>query len=145
MSNSDAKNEHYSSDLIDNLLSKITPEQQQRTALKMRLAAKIYAGLKARGWKSLDLARALNVKSPSLVSKWLSGTHNFTADTLIDIQRVLNIQLLDVESLPTAPGPNLNLTVVVEPVSLSEDIQTPLKRVVDNTGEVWPKRVSVAH
>ena len=111
----------------------------------MRLAAKIYAGLKARGWKSLDLARALNVKSPSLVSKWLSGTHNFTADTLIDIQRVLNIQLLDVESLPTAPGPNLNLTVVVEPVSLSEDIQSPLKRVVDNTGEVWPKRVSVAH
>lgn len=34
---------------------------------------------------------------PSLVSKWLSGTHNFTIDTLTDIQRVLGIRLLDVE------------------------------------------------
>jgi ribosome-binding protein aMBF1 (putative translation factor) len=93
MSNFDEINENYSSNLIDDLLSKIKPEEQEQIDYKMKLAAKIYAGLKAKGWKSLDLAKALDLKSPSLVSKWLSGTHNFTVDTLVDIQRVLNIQL----------------------------------------------------
>jgi ribosome-binding protein aMBF1 (putative translation factor) len=97
MENFDEINENYSSSLIDDLLDSIKPEEQEQTDCKMKLSAKIYAGLKAKGWKSLDLANALKLKSPSLVSKWLSGTHNFTVDTLADIQRALNIRLLDVE------------------------------------------------
>ncbi|MEP7110256.1 MAG: helix-turn-helix transcriptional regulator [Ferruginibacter sp.] len=88
---------NYSSKLVNDLLSKIKPEEQEQIDYKMKLAAKIYTGLKSKGWKSLDLAKALNLKSPSLVSKWLSGTHNFTIDTLVDIQQVLSIKLLDVE------------------------------------------------
>ncbi len=34
--------------------------------------------------------------NPSEITRWLSGTHNFTTDTLIDLQRVLDINLLDV-------------------------------------------------
>lgn len=83
------------------MLNKIKPEEQEQIDYKMKLAAKIYTGLKSKGWKSLDLAKALNLKSPSLVSKWLSGTHNFTIDTLVDIQQVLGIQLLDVEIIET--------------------------------------------
>ena len=73
----------------------VKPEEQARIDYKMQLAAKIHAALKAKGWKSLDLADALDLKSPSLVSKWLSGTHNFTIDTLVDIQRVLGIQFFN--------------------------------------------------
>ena len=78
-------------------MSAIKPEEQEQIDYKMKLAAKIYEGLKAKGWKSLQLADALHLKSPSLVSRWLSGTHNFTVDTLVDIQRVLGIRLIDKE------------------------------------------------
>jgi hypothetical protein len=36
--------------------------------------------------------------SVSLISLWLSGTHNFTVETLVDIQQTLGISLLNVES-----------------------------------------------
>lgn len=97
MLNFDEINENYSSSLTEELLNSITTEEQERIDYKMMLAAKIYAALKSKGWKSLDLAHALDFKSPSLISKWLSGTHNFTVDTLVDIQRVLEINLVDVE------------------------------------------------
>ncbi len=136
-------NENYSSDLVDGLLDSITPEEQEQTDYKMKLSAKIYAGLKAKGWKSLDLANALNLKSPSLVSKWLSGTHNFTVDTLVDIQRVLNIKLLNVELSQAAPSLQVNFTVSVEPASLSKDIYEPLQRVIDDAGGLQPTSVVV--
>src|SRR6185437_10259106 len=95
MQNFNDINENYSSELISDLLKNIRPEEQEQTDYKMKLAAKIYAALKSKGWKSVDLAEALHLKSPSLFSKWLSGTHNFTVDTLVEIQRVLEIRLLD--------------------------------------------------
>lgn len=143
MVNFDDINENYSSDLVDGLLDSITPEEQEQTDYKMKLSAKIYAGLKAKGWKSLDLANALNFKSPSLVSKWLSGTHNFTVDTLVDIQRVLNIKLLNVELSQAAPTLQVNFTVSVEPASLSKDIYEPLQRVIDDAGGLQPTSVVV--
>lgn len=145
MSNFENINENYSSDLINDLLNQITPEEQQQTDIKMQLAAKIFAALKARGWKSLDLARALNIKSPSLVSKWLSGTHNFTVDTLVDIQRILNIQLLNVEPVTAAPGPNTKFTVLVKSTSLREEIQAPLQRVIDESGEARLTAAAIEH
>lgn len=58
----------------------------------MMLAAKIADGIKAKGWNNSDLARELDQHN-SVISKWLSGTHNFTADTLFDIESVLGIDL----------------------------------------------------
>jgi transcriptional regulator with XRE-family HTH domain len=143
MANFDETNENYSSELIDNLLDSIKPEEQEQIDYKMRLSAKIYAGLKNKGWKSLDLAKALDLKSPSLVSKWLSGTHNFTVDTLIDIQRILEIKLLDVELFQTVPTLKMNFTVSVKPASLSEDVYLPLQRVIDEAGGLQPTTVAV--
>lgn len=145
MTNIDAINTNYSSDLIDQMLDNIKPEEQEQTDYKMKLAAKIYAGLKSKGWKSLDLAKALNLKSPSLVSKWLSGTHNFTIDTLVDIQRVLNIRLLNVELLPAPPTLNMNFTVAVAPASLREDIYEPLQKVIDEAGGLQSTKVAVVY
>src|SRR5687768_9288097 len=108
MVNFEEINENYSSEAINSLINAISPDEQERTDYRMRLSAKIYAGIKSKGWKNLDLAGALDIKSPSLVSKWLSGTHNFTVDTLIDIQRVLGIKLLDVE-IHSTKSPTLNI------------------------------------
>ena len=90
------KAEIYSSPLIEELLQGISPEEQERTNKRMLLAARIDDGIKAKGWKKKDFATAMS-KTPSEISKWLSGTHNFTSDTLFDIERVLQIKLLQTE------------------------------------------------
>jgi len=83
----------YTSTLLDEILAEITPEESDRTAKRMQLAARISDGIKANGWKKKDFAAAMH-KQPSEITKWLSGTHNFTADTLFDIERVLNMGLV---------------------------------------------------
>lgn len=80
--------------LLNELLESITPDEQEKTDKKMILAAKIANAIKAKGLKKYEFAEILN-KQPSEISKWLSGTHNFTIDTLMDIEKVLSIKLLD--------------------------------------------------
>jgi len=80
--------------LINNLLNSINPEDKERIEYRMLVAARIDSAMKAKGWKTKDLLHALGKKNPSEVTRWLSGTHNFTMDTLVDLQRVLGIKLL---------------------------------------------------
>lgn len=84
----------YNDDAIDLLLSEITPKEQARTTARMLLAAKIADAMAAKGWKKKDLMLALGKKNQSEITRWLSGTHNFTADLLSDLQDVLDIKLL---------------------------------------------------
>jgi transcriptional regulator with XRE-family HTH domain len=85
----------YSSNLIDDLLDSIDPLDQGKADAKMMLAAKIADAMKAKKWKKQDLLRAVGKDNPSIITKWLSGTHNFTVDTLIELQHALDITLLD--------------------------------------------------
>ena len=89
----------YNSQVIDDLLREIIPEELSRIEKRMLLAIRIDDAIKTKGWKKIDFAKAIG-KKPSEISKWLSGIHNFTADTLFDIERVLNIHLLKLESTP---------------------------------------------
>lgn len=86
----------YNSSIIDELFEEITPEEFDNTAKKMLLAAKIADAIKAKGWKKGDLAKSLS-KRPSEITKWLNGTHNFTYDTLCDLERALDINLINIE------------------------------------------------
>lgn len=79
--------------LLDNLLAQITPEEQARTDRKMRIASIIADALAAKGMAKKQFAQKVGRK-PSEITKWLSGMHNFTLDTLIDIEQVLNIKLI---------------------------------------------------
>jgi len=81
-------------DLISGLLGNITAAEQAKTDKKMILATKIAHAIKAKGLKKSEFANKLG-KVPSEISKWLSGTHNFTTDTLLDIEEILSIQLVD--------------------------------------------------
>ena len=112
----------YSDSAIDRLMVQITPEQQEETDFKMKLAAKIYAGMKAKGWTQTRFAEAAN-QHVSVVSKWLSGTHNFTVDTLVAIQRMLSIQLLNVDEVRVRPVLDAKATVtsVTSVTRLSEE------------------------
>ena len=88
------KVKNYNSEIIDEILSEISPDEYQLVEKKMLLAAKIDEAIKARGWQKQDLAKALR-KRPSEISKWLSGTHNFTIETLWEIEKVLNVELIN--------------------------------------------------
>lgn len=89
----------YNSPLIKELLDEITPEELLMTEKRMRLASRLAEAIKVKGWRKNEFAKVIG-KKPSVVSKWLSGTHNFTADTLFDIERILNINLIRLESTP---------------------------------------------
>jgi len=86
--------ETFSSILIDDLLDSIDPVEQAKVDAKMLIAAKIADAMKAKGWRNNDLLKAVNKENPSIITKWLSGTHNFTVDTLVELGNALDINLL---------------------------------------------------
>jgi len=59
----------------------------------MRVASIIADALTAKGMEKKQFAQKVGRK-PSEITKWLSGTHNFTLYTLTDIEQVLNIKLV---------------------------------------------------
>jgi transcriptional regulator with XRE-family HTH domain len=88
--------ELYNSNIIDEMFNEISKDDFEKTNKKMKLALKISDALQAKGWSKSKLANEMNQK-PSVITKWLSGTHNFTADTLIDIELMLEIRLLSID------------------------------------------------
>lgn len=62
----------------------------------MAITEKIRLALEQKGWKALDLAKALD-KSPSEVSKWLTGMHNLTLKSITKMETALGIDLVNVE------------------------------------------------
>jgi len=85
------KNENQT---IKEILADIPQREYERIENKMLLAKRIDEARIKVGLKKLELAKALN-KRPSEISKWLSGTHNFTVDTLWDIEKALNVKLVN--------------------------------------------------
>lgn len=94
--------EKYQSEVLDGLLTKITPEEQKMTDKRMQLAERIFNAMKAKNISKLELARKMG-KQASIITKWLSGTHNFTADTLFEIGDLLGIQLINTSNKAKNP------------------------------------------
>ncbi len=120
------KPDNYSSELLDSLLNEITPEEQEKTNKTMELAVKIADAIKNKGWKKKEFAEKLN-KKPSEISKWLSGTHNFTLDTLFDIERILDIKLIDTKSN----------SVIPESKIIHFSITQNYSHKIDNKGDIY--------
>jgi len=80
---------------LESLLDEISSTEQAQTDAKMILAARIHDAMQAKKWKNKDLLNAVGKKNPSVITKWLSGTHNFTIDTLVELEEALDISLLD--------------------------------------------------
>ncbi len=80
---------------------KNTPLGDLRSQKRILLAARLKDILAELGWKKKDLSEKLG-KNPSEVTKWLSGKHNFTTDTLAEIERVTGKPLINVMETPLA-------------------------------------------
>ncbi len=72
------------------------PIRRARLPKRMLIAAKISNALELLDLDNKALAQSLG-KYASEISKWLKGDHNFTMDTLSDIEEILKIRLLDVK------------------------------------------------
>lgn len=88
-----AKKTNILDELFDEIISS---KEHKRSEARMLLARKIDMAIKVKGWNKTRFAKELKQKN-SVITRWLSGTNNFTSDTLSDIQEVLGVKLLDVE------------------------------------------------
>jgi transcriptional regulator with XRE-family HTH domain len=64
----------------------------EQTKTKMKLAARIEDYMRAKGWNKSQFAEKVG-KNPSEITKWLSGTQNFTVDVLTEIASTFDIEL----------------------------------------------------
>jgi ribosome-binding protein aMBF1 (putative translation factor) len=87
--------EKYNDEALNSLLSEITPAEQAKTDAKMLIALKIADAMQAKGWNKTRLMKEMGKTNPSEITRWLSGTQNFTVETLVDLEQVLEIKLLD--------------------------------------------------
>lgn len=71
--------------------SRVRYEQVER---KMRIAAHIEDAMTRAGLTKTQFARLMG-KYPSEITKWLSGTHNFTSDLLTEIEVTLGAALVE--------------------------------------------------
>ncbi len=95
------------SPLLQEILHSISPLEKEKIRVEMALSAFIGDTLKEMGMNKSAFAAKVG-KQPSEVTKWLSGTHNFTVETLVEIATALEIKFeqLFVRELPSSPQPN---------------------------------------
>lgn len=74
-----------------------SPEIAKLVEKNLAIANKIHEMLEERRLKPADLARMLK-KTPSEISKWLSGTHTFTTKTITKIETVLKEDIIHIEA-----------------------------------------------
>ncbi len=86
------KAREFNSPLLQELMDEVTPVEMEQTNVKMQLAANIEDLIRSKGWSKTRFALELNKTQPE-ISKWLSGAHNFTVETLVQISQVLGVEI----------------------------------------------------
>lgn len=84
--------------ISDWLKEHYNPEIESFIDKNFAITEKVRIAMEAKGWKSVDLAKAMD-KSPSEVSKWLSGMHNLTLKSLVKMEQALDICLVHIETI----------------------------------------------
>ena len=81
--------------LFRECLAQVSDKTRAEFNLSFEIADRIDAVLKHKGMSQKDLALKMG-KRESEISKWLTGRHNFTTNTLADISLALNEQIISV-------------------------------------------------
>lgn len=118
------KAELYNSKILDKYFESIDASEAEKVEKKMRLAAKIEDAMIAQGHTKISFAEKMS-KRPSVITKWLSGTHNFTIDTLFEIEKALHIELVRLVE-------QKNVTVMIFKTETSHSIDDSYSRAYKN-------------
>jgi transcriptional regulator with XRE-family HTH domain len=118
----------YDSSKLEELLDEITPIEMEQTKVKMQLAANIEDFMKEKGWNKSQFAEKVG-KNPSEITKWFSGTQNFTTDVLVEIASALNIELTALFGKKQIQG-IYSKKIVVKSIASQPamDIKTPISQ-----------------
>ncbi|MDL2230194.1 helix-turn-helix domain-containing protein [Alistipes sp. OttesenSCG-928-L06] len=101
------KPRRVSSAVLKKIEARRDPVEYEKTIHKLRLAARIADAMQMQGITKSELAKRMG-KNPSEITKWLSGTNNFTTDILLDISKELKVQLINDDRI--RPGKRLFFT-----------------------------------
>lgn len=127
----------YTSPVINQLLGEITPVEKLQTNTKMTLAARLDDLITARGWGKSEFAEKIN-KNPSEITKWLSGTQNFTIDTLAEIGVVLNMPVSELFAPKRVHVINrVQVVITVKEVQQSIRYITPFSEMVSGFSNIY--------
>ena len=107
----------HTTEFLDDFFSEISKMELKETSSRMKLASVIEDAMKAKDISKSQLAKLMN-QNNSVITKWLSGTHNFTSDTLEQIGETLDVDLLI----------NYNPVTVVIPKKVIKKSHIPVKR-----------------
>jgi transcriptional regulator with XRE-family HTH domain len=132
------RNRQQSASVINQLLQEVSPVDKAQIENKMLFAARLEELMKQNGWSKGEFAEKLG-KNASEITKWLSGTHNFTMDTLSEIAFFLKLPLAEL----FAPKKqqvvhNVNYFIVVPQAKSGVAFMTPIEEISPNlkvTGE----------
>lgn len=83
------------SNILENRRRRVNPEVRESVDLSFQIVDRIHEILAEKGLKQKDLAMLLDKKEAE-ISKWMRGTHNFTIETLVAIERALQAPILQV-------------------------------------------------
>ena len=83
----------HKSDILDEFFRVDSKVDYQKTLAKMTIAKKISEGMAKNKIGKKEMATILK-QQPSVITKWLSGTHNFTIETLVELQCLLRVKLI---------------------------------------------------
>lgn len=92
MNNSKKTAKKYSSPEMQELLDDLSEVEMMKVEAKMKISAKIADLMTIKGLNKSQFALKTD-KHRSEVTKWLSGTQNFTIETLIDISNALDVNI----------------------------------------------------
>ena len=81
--------------LFNESLAKVPEDLRMEISWSFAISDKIVEALESKGMTQKMLAKKMG-KSETEVSRWLSGTHNFTLRTLSKISKVLDVNLIEV-------------------------------------------------
>lgn len=105
--------------------------RRARLPKRMRIAFKIADAIDALDWDKKDLAEKLG-KYQSQITNWLKGDHNFTVDTLSDIEEILGIKIFDLEDNEPKPVAELRVKLEVKAEDLKKAETVQHSRLLDS-------------
>lgn len=86
----------YVNPIFVEMLAAVPEKTRRESERAFAIAGRISEILKRKGWSQADFAKAAGKKEAE-ISKWMSGTHNFTIRTISFIEAVLGEDIIAIK------------------------------------------------